>query len=116
MHPSLRVASDTVCAELPCAYFVQDSFRHDGSGRVAGAEEEHVVWLVGHSGSRRRTTAHSSRLRDLRRTARFLMRNTSNTLAGAVAVIGAFSGGEERLPGNASRIVNPRFFRFGVAT
>ena len=36
-------------------------------------------------------------------------------LAAAVAVVGALASGEERLPGNARWIVDPGFFRLGVA-
>jgi hypothetical protein len=37
------------------------------------------------------------------------------TFACAIAIMRAFARGEERLPGDARRIVDPGLFRFGIA-
>src|SRR6202008_1513767 len=47
--------------------------------------------------------------------ARRRMRDARGVLAGAVAVDRALAGGEEGLPGNAGRIVDPGLLALGVA-
>src|SRR5215831_7068498 len=51
----------------------------------------------------------------LRRAARLFMSHARDALAASVAIVGALARREERFPRNASRIVDPRFFRLGVA-
>src|SRR6478672_1154311 len=66
--------------------------------------------------SDRSQLAHAGqRLRSLRRAAGLLMGDARGALAAAVAIVGAFAGCEKGLPGNAGRIVDPGFFRLGVA-
>src|SRR5262249_790523 len=43
------------------------------------------------------------------------MSNPRNALTAAIAVIGAFSGRVERLPRDSGGVVDPRFFRRGIA-
>src|SRR5262249_48553497 len=43
------------------------------------------------------------------------MSNPRNALTAAIAVIGAFSGRVERLPRDCGGVVDPRFFRRGIA-
>ena len=45
----------------------------------------------------------------------FLVRDARMVLAGAVAVVGALAGRQERFPRDAGRIVDPRLLRFGIA-
>src|SRR6516225_1077878 len=45
----------------------------------------------------------------------FVPSNPRLTFAAAIAIVGALAGGEECLPGDAGRIVDPRFLGLGVA-
>src|SRR5437879_2927201 len=53
--------------------------------------------------------------RSLRSAAGLGMRHPGVVLAGAIAVFRAFTDRMESLPGNAGRVVDPGFLRFGVA-
>src|SRR5262252_6985461 len=52
----------------------------------------------------------------LRLTAHLFVRDARATLSGAVAILRALARGEERFPGDAGRIVDPRFFGLGITT
>src|SRR5665213_3692555 len=43
------------------------------------------------------------------------MSNARFILAAAIAIADVLASGVERFPGNARRVINPRFFRLGVA-
>ncbi|MPN23556.1 hypothetical protein SDC9_170948 [bioreactor metagenome] len=48
LHVPLGLAARRVGLEAALAHFVEQTFGNDGACRVAGADEQHVVDLVGH--------------------------------------------------------------------
>src|SRR5262249_1144812 len=83
-----------------------------------------VACSAGHVRRRLRRAARRLRCRRRHRCGRaagrfrrrlLLARHAGDPLAGAVAVIRALAGGVEGFPRNAGRIVDPGFFRLGVA-
>src|SRR5579864_4627055 len=74
--------------------------------------------LNGRSMARSRgcATGRAGRLRrGLRSATGLVAGNARHPLAAAVAIVGAFAGGEKGFPGDAGRIVDPGFLRPGVA-
>src|SRR3954469_24618100 len=43
MHFSFRLAAGAECLEAAVAQIIQDRFRHDGTRRISGAEEQNIV-------------------------------------------------------------------------
>ena len=57
---ALREAARAICAEAPLAVAVQQGLGEDRARAVAGAQEQHVVNLVGHENLPRRRSRRSA--------------------------------------------------------
>src|SRR5580704_15698676 len=117
VHLPLWLAACAIGVKSSLPELVEDRLGHDRARRVSRAQEQHVERTVRHGQPSRRATGGATGRRFLSRglgNAARLRVCDARVLFDAYAVVGAFAGGEKRLPGNTGRIVDPRLFRLGV--